>query len=120
MAQIIQIKTICDKRGSLSVIEKEIGFDIKRVFYIYDVKDTRGGHAHHKTKVALICLNGICEVIIHTADSKHTYTLNSPKTCLILEPHEWHTMENFSSQAILLVLASEPYNPDDYITEKPK
>lgn len=120
MAQILYIKTLCDERGDLSVIDGELGFEIKRVFYIYNVKAPRGGHAHHKTKLALICLNGSCEVKIHTLDSITTYILDSPRICLILEPSEWHTMEHFTPRALLLALASEPYSASDYIMEKPQ
>lgn len=120
MARIIGIPTFNDERGSLSVIENELDFAIQRVFYIYNVSSPRGGHAHHKTKLALICLAGSCEISIHTSESIHTHTLNSPTQCLILEPSEWHTMQNFTSNALLLALASEPYDPNDYITKKPQ
>ena len=63
MAQIIDLKTFTDKRGNLTVIEKVIPFDIKRVFYIYGVDDSkRGGHRHHKTRQAAICIKGACTI----------------------------------------------------------
>lgn len=119
MAKLITAKTITDRRGSLSVLEREIGFVIKRVFYIYDVLGSRGGHAHHKTKLCLICLGGSCEITITTKQSTQTYTLDNPTKCLILEPSDYHTMQKFSKNATLLALASEAYDANDYITEVP-
>lgn len=120
MAKLLQVPTLSDTRGTLSVIEKLLPFEIKRVFYIYDVKEPRGGHAHHKTQLALLCLGGECQININSYGEKSTYILNSPSECLLLEPHEWHTMCNFSSNATLLVLASEYYDSQDYIYEEPK
>lgn len=120
MAHMIDIPTFRDTRGSLSVIENQLGFAIKRVFYIYDASSPRGGHAHHKTQLALICLTGSCEISVITAHSHGNYQLHSPEKCLILEPSEWHTMQHFSSNALLLVLASELYDPNDYIFERPQ
>lgn len=119
MARLMNIQTIIDSRGALSVIEDEIGFVIKRVFYIYNVRSMRGGHAHHKTKLCLICLGGSCAITIKTTQSSQTYKLDSPDKCLLLEPYEWHTMQEFSDNAYLVALASEPYDPNDYITEIP-
>ncbi|MCE3046653.1 sugar 3,4-ketoisomerase [Helicobacter kayseriensis] len=119
MAQLIHIQTITDSRGSLSVIEKILPFEIKRVFYIYNVSSNRGGHAHHKTKLAMICLGGSCKILINSYGEKSTFTLQNPNECLLLEPHEWHLMQDFSPNATLLVLASETYDPNDYIYEEP-
>jgi dTDP-4-dehydrorhamnose 3,5-epimerase-like enzyme len=120
MANLIQISTISDERGSLCVIEDQLGFSIKRVFYIFNTphNTVRGGHAHKKTKMALICLGGSCDIHIHSSESEKILHLDSPTKCLLLEPSDWHTMENFSSDATLLVLASEKYDPDDYIYER--
>ena len=118
MATIIDLKTFTDVRGNLTVIEKVIPFEIKRIFYIYGVDDSeRGGHRHHTTIQAAICLQGSC--IIHCNNSIVTteFTLDSPHKCLILQPEDWHTMSHFSPDAILMVLASEYYQPNDYIYE---
>lgn len=120
MAQLVSIPTLSDSRGSLSVIEKLLPFEIKRVFYIYDVTSPRGGHAHHKTHLALITLGGECKIDINAYGKKSSYHLTSPSICLLLEPHEWHTMHSFSPTATLLVLASEFYDPKDYIYEEPQ
>ena len=115
---IIDLKTFTDDRGNLTVIEKVIPFDIKRIFYIYGVDDsTRGGHRHHKTMQAAICLQGHCTISNNTGVEKQEFVLDSPHKCLILDPNDWHTMHHFSKDAILMVLASEFFDPNDYIFE---
>jgi len=118
MAYLIDLKTFTDKRGNLTVIEKSIPFDIRRIFYIYGVDDSvRGGHRHHKTIQAAICLQGSCHINNNNGNKKEEFTLDSPHKCLILEPSDWHTMDRFTSDAILMVLASEYFDANDYIFE---
>lgn len=118
MAYVIDLKTNRDVRGNLTVIEKVLPFEIKRVYYIYDAIGRRGGHRHKTTQQALICLNGSCEIFVDSGKVTSTITLDSPGKCLILPPEDWHTMDNFSRGAVLLVLASENYDISDYIDEK--
>jgi len=119
MAEIIDLKTFTDKRGNLTVIEKVIPFEIKRIFYIYGVdKSIRGGHRHKKTIQAAICLKGSCEIYVNNGEEDSNYILDFPSKCLILKPKDWHTMQNFTNDAILMVLASEFYDFEDYIYEK--
>ncbi len=120
MAYLIDLPTFVDNRGKLTVIEKILPFEIKRVYYIYEVKTKRGGHRHKKNFQALVCLNGSCEIFINDGEKKETILLDSPSKCLILEPKDWHTMDNFSDGSILLVLASEYYDVNDYIDEEYK
>ena len=118
MAYLIDLKTFTDKRGNLTVIEKSIPFDIKRIFYIYGVDDSvRGGHRHHKTIQAAICLQGSCHINNNNGAKAEEFTLDSPHKCLILEPSDWHTMDRFTPNAILMVLASEYFDANDYIFE---
>lgn len=118
MARLIDLKTHTDKRGNLTVIEKVIPFDIKRIFYIYGVDDSvRGGHRHHKTVQAAICLKGHCTIRNNNGHETEEFVLDHPGKCLILEPDDWHQMYNFSNDAILMVLASEYFSPEDYIYE---
>lgn len=118
MARIISLKTFCDKRGNLTVIEKVIPFDIKRIFYIYGVDDSvRGGHRHHKTLQAAVCLQGSCVVSNDDGVKKEDFVMDSPDKCLILEQNDWHTMHHFTPDAIFMVLASETFDPADYIFE---
>lgn len=118
MAHILDLKTFTDKRGNLTVIEKVIPFDIKRIFYIYGVDDSkRGGHRHKKTIQAAICIKGTCTIYNNNNVKEEEFVLDKPNKCLILQPEDWHTMYHFSEDAILMVLASEFFDNNDYIFE---
>lgn len=115
---MIDLKTFTDKRGNLTVIEKVIPFDIKRIFYIYGVDESeRGGHRHHKTIQAAICIRWACTIFTNNGIKKETFELDRPNKCLILETKDWHNMYNFTPDAILMILASECFDADDYIAE---
>jgi dTDP-4-dehydrorhamnose 3,5-epimerase-like enzyme len=119
MAYLIDLKTFTDKRGNLTVIENVLPFTVKRIFYIYGVDDSiRGGHRHHLTIQAAICIKGECKIFNNNGIKKEVYDLDKPSTCLILEPEDWHQMCDFSNDAILMVLASENYSEEDYIYSK--
>lgn len=116
--KLLDLKTFTDARGNLTVIEKIFDFDIRRIFYIYGVDDSvRGGHRHKKTRQAVICLKGTCRIICDNEKEQTDFLLDNPAKCLLLEPEDWHTMDNFSEDAILMVLASEYFDPADYIFE---
>lgn len=119
MARLINLKTFCDIRGNLTVIEKVIPFEIKRIFYIYGVDSSvRGKHRHKKTVQAAICLKGKCTIWNNDGKKKEEFILDSPDKCLILEQADWHKMYNFSPDAILMVLASKYFDANDYIFEE--
>lgn len=116
MAYLINLKTHTDKRGNLTVIEKVLPFEIRRIFYIYGVDDSiRGGHRHHKTVQAAVCIKGRCRIYNNNGKNVEEFFLNSPSKCLILNPEDWHKMYKFSRNAILMIFASENYNENDYI-----
>lgn len=117
MAHIISVPCYIDERGALCVIDNLLPFDIKRVFYIFNVMAERGGHRHKKTIQALVCLQGSCQVYVHNGLEESNYLLNKNTQCLIVNPLDWHTMNYFSTDAVLLVLASECYLKEDYIYE---
>lgn len=118
MARILDLKTFTDSRGNLTVIERTIPFDIKRIFYIYGVDSSvRGGHRHHKTIQAAISICGRCTIYNNDNKEEQIFELDQPNKCLILDPTDWHKMYNFSPDAILMVLASEYFDPNDYIFE---
>lgn len=118
MAKEFDIVTFKDERGNLSVLEDNIPFDIKRVFYIYEVdKSIRGNHRHHKTIQAVICVSGKCIISNDNGIIKQDFILDRPNKCLLLFPEDYHSMHSFSKDAILLVLASEKFDPKDYIYE---
>jgi len=118
MARTIEFKTAKDNRGSLSVIEKILPFEIKRVYYIYGCSgETRGGHRHKKTIQLLTCVAGSCEIFWDNGTDAGTVTLDDPSVGLLVLPEDWHTMSKFSPDAVLLVLASEHYDAEDYVDE---
>jgi len=107
-----------DFKGNLSVIEKDIiPFESKRVYYLYDVPSgaKRGGHAHKDLYQFLIPISGSFDVILKDGNSEKKETLNRPDKGLLLCPGIWRELENFSSGAVCLVLASESYDEEDYI-----
>ena len=118
MAKAIDIPTFVDPRGELSVLEKIVKFPIRRVYFIHRAEGSRGGHRHKKNTQFLVAVCG--KVVIHVDDGheKKDYLLDNPRKGLILETEDWHTMNHFSKDCVLLVLASEPYDVNDYI-DKP-
>ncbi len=118
MPQLIQLETFNTGQGNLNAIEKAIPGSIKRVFYIYGAENaSRGGHRHHTTYNALICIQGSCHVFSTDGENEEDFILDSPDTCLVLEPKDWHIMDNFSENAILLVLSNQYYDRADYIDD---
>ncbi len=118
MPELINLTSFLEKRGSLTVIENVLPFEIKRVFYIYGVDDSmRGNHRHHKTIQAAICIAGTCVIYNNDGRINEEFVLNSPDKCLVLYPQDFHSMAQFTDDAILLVLASEFFDPEDYIYE---
>ncbi len=117
MAEIILFNTHSDSRGSLTVIEKNVPFDIKRVFFIYNVDDSkRGFHKHKKTRQVAICIKGSCDILIEK-ETVQKFSLKNPEIGLLIEPEDYHWMENFSDGTVLLILASEYFEYNDYIFE---
>ena len=122
MARLIGVRSIADERGVLSVVEDELGFPVKRFFYIYGVpRDmVRGGHGHLKTSMAMIALNGSCHIEIVNKQKKADFLLERPGECLLIDPGEWHKMYGFEEGCTLLVLASEKFDKNDYFYGKPQ
>ena len=118
MAKCYELKTFESDNGNLTVFEGIIPGAIQRVYYIYEAGHiARAGHRHHRTWQALVCLNGSCRVYTNNGTQEETLMLTTPRQCLVLEPEDWHTMDLFSDDAILLVMANELYDKDDYIYE---
>lgn len=118
--QLLKIPTIKDPRGNLAIIEKEVlPFVIKRVYYLFDVPSdaSRGGHAHKEQSQVLIALSGSFDVVLQTKNSTQIFTLNKPDQGLLIPPGVWREMENFSSGAVCLVLASDFFDEADYIRD---
>lgn len=117
--KIIYFPKIGDRRGNLSFIEEKnhVPFEIKRVYYLYDVPSgaTRGGHAHKKMESVIIALSGSFEVKIDDGFNTESVLLNRPNFGLYLPHCIWREIENFSSNSIALALASTFYDESDYI-----
>ena len=110
-----------DDRGQLVALEelKNIPFDIKRVYYIYNTIAgvTRGKHAHRKLQQILICVSGSCRIRLDDGYEKKEILLDDPTLGLYISNDTWREMYDFTPDAVLLVLASEYYNTDDYIRD---
>lgn len=119
--KLIQIDQIGDRRGHISVIEnnREIPFEVKRVYYLYDVPsgEARGGHAHKELQQLIIAVSGSFDIVVNDGNKKETFSLNRPNKGLYFPAGLWREINNFSSGAICLVLASHPYDETDYIRD---
>lgn len=119
--RIIDLEKIKDSRGNLTFIEGEnhIPFPIKRVYYLYDVPggEMRGGHAHKKLEQFLIAMSGSFDVILDDGKERKKYHMNRAYYGLYMKNMIWRELENFSSGAVCLVLASEVYSEEDYIRD---
>lgn len=118
--KIIDIPKIENPEGNIAVVEKEIiPFEIKRVYYLYDVPSSaqRGGHAHKKLNQILIALSGSFDVVLKDGKVSKKITLNKPDKGLLITNNTWRELENFSSGAVCLVLASAIFDEEDYIRE---
>ena len=118
---IIELPKIKNRAGNITAIHnsEEIPFDIKRVFYLYDVPggECRGAHAHKDCHQFLVAASGSFEVVLDDGKSKRVIQLNRPYLGLHILPGIWAAEENFSSGAICLVLASHKYDANDYIRD---
>lgn len=123
LGSIITLPKIVDPRGNLTVSEgmKNIPFDIRRVYWTYDVPggESRGGHAHKTCKEFIIAVSGSFDVTLDDGKERKTYHLNHPWQGLYVETGIWRTLDDFSSGAVCLVLASELFDIEDYIYEYP-
>lgn len=118
--KMIDIRRFSDNRGYLSVIEGglDIPFEIKRIYYLYMVPAVaRGAHAHKELQQLLIATSGSVEVIMDDGNNKKSFQLDKPWKGLLIPPGLWRDLENFSNDAVVMCLASEKYNPDDYIRD---
>ncbi len=119
---LIKVPSIIEHdRGNLSFceIKKQIPFNVKRIYWIYNVlsKEDRGKHAHKKTEQVLFCLHGLITLELDDGIRKDSVILDNPYTGIFLGKMLWHTMKNFKKDTILLVLASKYYDEKDYIRD---
>lgn len=121
IGRIIDLKKITDPRGNLTVAEQfqDLPFSIKRAYWVYDVPagESRGGHAHKNLYQFLIALSGSFTVTLDNGNEQKSFLLNHPWEGLLIGPNTWRTLDDFSSGAVCLCLASEEYDEDDYIRD---
>jgi glyoxylate utilization-related uncharacterized protein len=122
MVQLIEFPKILDKRGNLTFLENynQIPFEIKRVFWTYDVPggETRGGHAYFEQEEIIIALSGSFDVVVMNQSGIQTkFSLNRSHYGLYIPPLTWRNMENFSTNSLGLHLSSKIYQESDYIRD---
>lgn len=119
IGQLIDLPKIVDTRGNLTVVEqmRQIPFDIARVYWTYDIPGggRRGGHAHRTCQEVVVAVSGSFDVQLYNGREWETYHLNHPYQGLYIGTSIWRTLEDFSSGAVCLVLASELFDEDEYI-----
>lgn len=124
LCKLIELPKMQDPRGNLTFVEqkKHIPFEIKRIFYIYDVPtgESRGAHAHHKLHQFLICLSGSFNVKIDDGVNKKTIHLNRPWQGLYVPPLIWAAETDFDPGSVCISLVSELYDEGDYIRDYQK
>lgn len=118
---VIEFPVKHHEKGNLTVIDngKNIPFDTKRIYYLYDVPagESRGGHAHRELKQLIVAASGSFNVVLFDGSVKRTITLNRPFNGLLVVPGIWRELDDFSSGSVCLVLASHEYDENDYIRE---
>ena len=117
--KIIDLPKVCDDRGSLTFLENSnhIPFDIKRIYYLYNIPEnkSRGAHGHINLEQLIIAINGKFDITLDDTTSKKSFHLNSPNQGLYVSKGIWRNINNFSENAVCMVLASLPYDENDYI-----
>jgi len=119
-SKILNLPKIEDRRGNLSVIEKDtIPFEIKRVYYLYDVPSgaERGGHAHKEQEEFIVSVSGSFDVVLNNGEEERVFSLNNPNQGLYVAQKTWRELRNFSSGAVCLVVSSGEFIEDDYIRD---
>lgn len=118
---LVQMPRVADMRGSLTVgeVPNAVPFDIKRYFMVFDVPsiETRGEHAHRECHQFLVCPRGSCAVVVDDGANREEFVLDRPELGLHLSPMVWGIQYKYSADAVLLVFASEKYDPADYIRD---
>lgn len=121
MIRFLDVQTKGDDRGHLVALEykNDIPFDIKRVYYLTDTKEgvPRGFHAHRELVQVAVCVSGRCLMKLDNGRLKEEVWLDSPDKVIVIDKMIWHEMHEFSSDCVLLVLASEVYDERDYIRD---
>ncbi|MEW5748723.1 MAG: FdtA/QdtA family cupin domain-containing protein [Candidatus Thermoplasmatota archaeon] len=120
--RIVSLPKIANEKGNLTFVEstRHIPFDIKRIYYLYDVPggEERGEHAHRRLEQLMIAMSGSFDVVLEDGKNRKRFHLNRAHYGLYIPPMTWRKLDNFSSGAVCLVLASDFYKVEDYIRDK--
>ena len=121
LVKIIEFKSLGDERGNLVSLEQNqnIPFEIKRVYYMWGIQfgQSRGFHAHKDLQQVAVCLKGSCTFHVKDGAKSEKYVLDSPKSGLLINSVLWREMHDFSEDCVLMVVASNPYDEEDYIRD---
>ena len=121
LGRLIDLPKIIDPRGNLTVAEqqREVPFHMERVYWTYDVPsgESRGGHAHKECEEVIVAVSGSFDVTLDDGEARETYHLNHPYQGLYVGTGIWRTLEDFSSGAVCLVMASHLFEEEDYIRD---
>lgn len=121
LGKLISLPKVIDPRGNLTMVEgnEHVPFAISRVYWVYDVPggESRGGHAHKHCRSLIIAVSGSFNVTLDNGKEKSTYHLKHPYSGLLVETGLWRTLDDFSSGAVCLVIAEDPFDEEDYIRD---
>ncbi|KIE19464.1 dTDP-6-deoxy-3,4-keto-hexulose isomerase [Vibrio sinaloensis] len=121
LVKTLKFDVLGDDRGSLISLEenKNIPFDIKRIYYIFGTKKnvSRGFHAHKNLQQVVICVKGSCRFVLDDGQRRESIVMDSPNIGLFIDNHKWREMHDFSEDCVLMVLASNYYDEMDYIRD---
>lgn len=119
--QLITLPKYCDPRGNLSVLEngERLPFDVKRAYWIYDVPSgrKRDGHAFRTQHELIIALSGSFDIVINDGNAQQRFRMDRANVGLYVPPLTWREIDNFSTNSVALIVASESYDADDYIVD---
>ena len=119
--QLITLPKYCDPRGNLSVLENgaRLPFDVKRAYWIYDVPSgrKRDGHAFRSQHELIIALSGSFDIVINDGNAQQRFRMDRANVGLYVPPLTWREIDNFSTNSVALIVASESYDADDYIED---
>ncbi|KHA61694.1 dTDP-6-deoxy-3,4-keto-hexulose isomerase [Vibrio variabilis] len=121
LIKTLEFNVLGDDRGSLISLEqnKNIPFDIKRIYYIFDTQQdvSRGFHAHRNLQQVAVCVKGSCRFTLDDGQTRESILMDSPNVGLYIDNHKWREMHDFSEDCVLIVLASDYYEEADYIRD---
>lgn len=121
LGKLIPLPKVIDPRGNLTMVEggEHVPFAISRAYWVYDVPggESRGGHAHKHCRSLIVAVSGSFNVTLDNGRAKATYHLNHPYCGLLVDTGLWRTLDDFSSGAVCLALAEDPFDEEDYIRD---